>query len=56
MQDTKRLEEQVKEARRAYFKDWRAKNKDKVRKHSENYWLRWAERQNKKAGENDVDQ
>ena len=34
------------EARRAYQKAWRAKNRDKVRKYNEQYWLRVVERLN----------
>lgn len=25
-------------ARRKYFKEWRTKNKDKVKKHNQNFW------------------
>lgn len=32
------LEEAIKAEQRAYFRKWRANNKDKVRKHNENYW------------------
>ena len=28
--------------RKEYFRDWRAKNKDKVKKHNQNYWERKA--------------
>ena len=39
------------EARRAYQKEWRAKNKDKVKKHNENYWLRRARKLREKQQE-----
>ena len=32
------------EARRAYQREWRAKNRDKVKKNNENYWMRRAGR------------
>lgn len=31
------------EARRAYYRAWRAANKDKVRQYNERYWQRKAE-------------
>lgn len=30
------------EVRKEYFREWRAKNKDKVKKHNQNYWERKA--------------
>lgn len=32
------------EERKAYFKKWRSENKEKVKKHNANYWIRRAER------------
>lgn len=32
------LKDLAAEERRAYYRKWRAKNTDKVRKHNENYW------------------
>ncbi len=29
-------------AQRVYYKEWRAKNKDKVKKHNENFWAKKA--------------
>ena len=29
--------------RKAYYKEWRAKNQDKVKKHISNYWRKKAE-------------
>ena len=40
----KSVEELIAEERKAYFKEWRAKNKDKVKKHIENYWRKRAEK------------
>jgi len=34
----KTLEELAREERNAYFKEWRAKNKNKVKQHNANYW------------------
>lgn len=31
------------EVRKEYFREWRKKNKDKVKQHNQNYWLRKAE-------------
>jgi hypothetical protein len=36
------IEEMAAEARREYFRKWRAENKDKVRKHNQNYWRKKA--------------
>ena len=38
----KELEGLAIEKRREYFKQWRAKNPDKTRKHRESYWKRKA--------------
>lgn len=32
------LSEQAKAARKAYYKEWRAKNRDKVREKNRRYW------------------
>ena len=37
------------EARRAYYRTWRAANKDKVRQYSESYWQRKAEKMEREA-------
>jgi hypothetical protein len=36
--DKKTLESVAKEERLKYFREWRRKNKDKVKKHNKNYW------------------
>lgn len=41
------MSDAAKEARRAYHKAWRAKNKDRVREYNANYWAKRAERENK---------
>ena len=38
-------EEKARAARRAYYKEWRAKNKDKVKANNMRYWTRRAERE-----------
>lgn len=42
MDENKSLEELAKEQRREYQRKWRANNKDKVRKHANDYWMRRA--------------
>ena len=49
MQQTK-LDELAKAERRAYFKAWRAKNKDKVRVHNQRYWQKRAAAKIKEGG------
>ena len=36
-------EEQAREIQRQYLREWRRKNKDKVRKYNEAYWRRKAQ-------------
>lgn len=38
----KNLENQAREARNAYARAWRARNRDKVRQYNENYWQKKA--------------
>ena len=40
----KTIEELALEERKKYFKEWRAKNKDKVKKHQQTYWENVAKR------------
>ena len=40
----KTIEELAREERLAYFREWRANNKDKVKQHQATYWQRRAER------------
>lgn len=40
---------QAREARNAYARAWRAKNRDKVRKYNETYWQKKAAAQNGEA-------
>lgn len=34
----KDIEELVRQERLEYFRNWRARNKDKVKQHNKNYW------------------
>ena len=43
-ENQKTLEELALEERRAYFREWRANNKDKVKKHNATYWKKRAKR------------
>ena len=43
------MSDAAKEARRAYYKAWRAKNKDRVRDYNARYWAKRAERANNEA-------
>ena len=50
----KTIDEIAREERLAYFREWRANNKDKVKKHNQNFWKRKAEqRLLAEQGEND---
>ena len=51
--ETKNLEELARFERLDYFKQWRAANKDKVKRHKENYWRKKAE-QKLRNGESNV--
>ena len=48
------LSPEATEVRKKYFRDWRAKNKDKVKKHNQNYWERKA-KQLSEATTNNLD-
>lgn len=48
---TVRDDEKAKEARRAYYREYYAKNKEKAKKYRENYWLRRAEKHLKEMQE-----
>ena len=38
------IQDAARQQRLEYFRQWRAKNKDKVKKHNEDYWMRRAKR------------
>ena len=40
--DDKQIDEEAVKVRRAYFKEWRLKNKEKIRRHNLNYWRKKA--------------
>lgn len=41
------MTEQARQKRNAYIRDWRAKNKDKVKAYNEAYWLHKTEQESK---------
>ena len=43
------LSEKAKEERARYLRDWRKKNKAKVKKYAKNYWERRAKREQENA-------
>jgi len=47
--ESTRIEEMARMERLAYFKAWRAANRDKVAKHNKNYWQRRAEKRLKET-------
>jgi len=51
LSDEKSVEEMAKCERRDYFKQWRAANKDKIKRHNADYWKRRAQ---KKLNENHI--
>lgn len=51
MTEASKMEEKMKETRREYYRQWRAKNKDKVRQHNRNYWLKKAQQNTQQKGE-----
>ena len=51
-QKQKTIEEIAREERLAYFREWRAKNKDKVKQHNATYWLKRAKRRLAESEEN----
>lgn len=42
------LEEKAKELQREYMREWRQRNKDKVKQYRERYWLKKAKQLEKK--------
>ncbi len=47
MEDSKK--EAARLARNKYMREWRAKNPDRVRINRENYWIRKAEKEERKS-------
>ena len=37
------IEELARQERLEYFRQWRANNKDKVKQHNQNYWIKKAQ-------------
>lgn len=44
-------ETEMRESKRRYFREWRAKNKDKIREKNKKYWICNADRINEKRRE-----
>lgn len=45
----KNLENQAREARNAYAREWRARNRDKIKQYNQNYWTKKAARDGQTA-------
>lgn len=50
------MENFAKEARRAYLREWRAKNKERVRAYNARYWAKRAERESNETNEKEKKQ
>lgn len=50
------IKERVKEVRRAYYKEWRKKNPDKVKAHNQNYWAKQAVKKESEATDKNENQ
>ncbi len=48
------ISEQAKAARAAYLREWRAKNREKVRETNRRYWERKAQKEAGTGGEADI--
>ena len=46
LENNKTIEEMARDERLAYFKEWRANNKDRVKKYNTAYWEKRAARKN----------
>ncbi|MBR3560930.1 MAG: hypothetical protein IKN81_05300 [Oscillospiraceae bacterium] len=47
--------DKAREAQRQYLREWRKKNKDKVRQYNEKYWQRKGESLSTERGEQDAE-
>lgn len=47
------IDDLIVQERKEYFKNWRAKNKDKVRKNNQNYWKKRVEKKIKESEKNE---
>ena len=50
------LEEKVREAQRAYLREWRKKNPDKVKANRQRYWEKKAREMMNESGEKEGDE
>ena len=51
----KEISEKAKEAQRAYLREWRRKNPDKVRENNRRYWERKAQQAASEGNKTEVD-
>ena len=49
------MNEQAREAQRVYMREWRRRNKDKVRESNRKYWERRAQRMDARKGDGNDD-
>ena len=53
--ENKSIETLAREERLNYFREWRQKNPDKVKKHNENYWRKRAEKKLQEVPQDETD-
>ena len=46
---SKDLSQEAKEARNAYYREWRKKNPEKMKRYQENYWKKKAQKMQEQA-------
>lgn len=51
--EAKRLSEAAVEARKEYYRQWRAKNRERVKEYNRSYWARKAQAAERSGGESD---
>ncbi len=51
MEDIEKLIQEAKKLEAEYHREWRAKNKEKVRKNNQRYWINKAKKELEKRGE-----
>ena len=44
------IEELIRQERLKYFRNWRKNNKDKVKQHNKNFWLKKIKQEEQKSG------
>lgn len=46
----KNIEDLIHQEKLKYYKNWREKNKDKVKKHNQNFWLKKLKQEEQQSG------